>query len=518
MQHRPRLNLGGVRGDAIKEHSTSTASDDGELMRQCLLIFALAVSAWASTPCGWHNDVTVHVPTTNYPTPFTPPAVGASYTDATGCEPTRITNALADGHGGEHVVYNIFTLTSADDKYAFGNVSGGSFEVRSLISGNVGQVIVPIANTPIFLGTAFKWAGPNGTGSALSDHDFYWFDATSGTDTVLKVGTVNDTGSCAPSCTISNIRTLHTFTGFGSNNSCNLEFAGGEGDISDDGNIGVFDNDPGSGSCSAVHTYLWTYNFSTNTVIAQLDYTSLATRLPNGASVFHDNRILVNWNTNTGTPSCPTGPDCYSGSEVYSTNLAFSEQLTPYAAHYVTGWYGSSVYYISMANSSNFNSTCSGNQGTVVMDIDTLTKYCSLKLNLQSGQNQSGSVSSKNGWVLTYLVDDRTVPNTASYPLAGTWQTMWGPYENELVLQSLAPSHDTYRVVQTRTCNTRADYWKNPFGSLSRDATLLLYNTDFCQNSTTGYSDMMLINLYGGAGGAGAVTVSGVKMQGVVAH
>ena len=90
---------------------------------------------------------------------------------------------------------------------------------------------------------------------------------------------------------------------------------------------------------------------------------------------------------------------------------------------------------------------------------------------------------------------------TNTYPVAPNWSSTWRVYENELVLCSLAPAHDCYRVVQTRTCpGAQADYWKEAFGSLSRDATLLAYGTDFCQNSTLYYTDMMVISLFSGGG------------------
>jgi hypothetical protein len=474
-------------------------------MKYLAILILLCGAAFGQ--CGWKNDSAIHIPA-NYPTPFTPPAINASYTDVTGCTATRVTNGVTQHAGnGVNVLYNTVTVFSADNLYVMGGVRGaGAVEIYRVSDK---QIVVPLNNVPSSGFGSVRWAGPINTGKALDGHTLYYFK-DNGIDTLLYKATFTDSG-CAPSCTITSTL-LHTFTGYTGQGNTGaglgaIQFAGGEADVSDDGNYTVLDDDP-SGQY-AIHPRTLVYRFSDDTVTGLSDWTSSGTR-PNGASMMHNNTVIIDWTLNN-IVCTPITTECYAGGEWYQSDMTFIKQIVKWANHYHTGWYGSALYYIAMDANDNF---CNNGQhgGVAIVDVTTLATTCLVS---SSNSSISGGLGSRNGWVQVYTQDMRSAPSTNTYPLAGSWASMWRYYENEMLLISLAPAHDVYRLIQTRTCpGPQADYWKEAFGSLSRDATLMAYGTDFCQNSASGYTDMMLINLSGGGSQIQPQTlVKGIQVQ-----
>jgi len=548
-----------------------------------LLIFALLWAAPAFAQCGW-TDANTHIPS-GYPNTFVYPAVGGSYTDATGCVVTRITNGTLSHNGnGINVEYNCCTALSADNQYVLGFVRGSPNVTTQgpEIYDRQGNIIVKASNVPGNL-QELKWAGPSGTGQAHDGHTIYYLSYTTNSSS-LYVGTFLDNG-CAPNCTVTSTL-LHTFAGYGSTGNMNMEFAGGESDVTNgSGNYVLLDDDAGG---TAVNPTFFNYNLKTG-ALSTWDFTSAGTHA-DGATLLHDDSVIVNW-TSSGTCS-PT--DCYKGIEHYAIDFTFDKQIFPNTGHYTTGWYGANNYVVVMDNN---HGVCGGGNGVSIADVATNTKTCIFKAEISPGASLAGSVSSKNGWIITYLQDYNSASytlsaastttgtttdytdtfgskctsngcvgwyweisgfthsqnnggpfltstststtitvnnpngiaethsgtavwlNTNTYPLSPNWASLWAPNYNELVLIPLSTvadyhTHPYWRVVQTRTCSgAQADYWKEPFGTLSDDATLVAFGSDGCQNSTLDYTDIFVLQLYPNGIQVNGVTLSGLSIQ-----
>lgn len=446
---------------------------------------------------GLKNDTTSNAVPSGYPNSgFTPPALNGTYIDSfTGTTVKRLTNGgTQNSNQGIANIYNTLSGLSQDNLFLLALYRGAGALAIVNVSNSI--VTVPTGNMPAGVGQAtIHWAGPNGTGVATTDHDFYYLNGNQ-----LRRGTFSSTctAPCTPTTSL-----LHTFTGYTS-----MRFMGGESDTSDDGDHLLFD----AVLISNSHPYAITYTISTDTVVGQLDMNAAPAGFDNG-NLFHDNRVIIGWNR--GGTACGAS-ECYYGMGLYTNALVYVRQVWLYDNHSVPGWSGANVYDFSMDGNVG---VCGIHNGIAKQDLATGTVTCFRNFlgGPSSGGGQPGdSLSSKNGWVMSYVVDESsTPPNTASYPIGSlVLNTNWFTGFNELLLINIA-SGDFWRLVQTRACmivSGSIDYGKYPLASLSRDGTKVTYNSDFCQNSTVDYEDVMLLNLGGGVSMQG-VSISGVSVQ-----
>jgi hypothetical protein len=450
-----------------------------------VLIVAAASAAFGAYPCGLKNDNTLYLPP-NYPRPFSPPALYGNYVDPiTSCTATRLTNGVTQNAGrGIHIIYSNSAWMSDDDLYVLVNFNpNGEYGVLD----RAGNVIVPLGNMPNYSpATSFiKWAGPSGSGKALSGHDLY-YTQSSDSDSMLYRGSF--VTACAPTCSMNTPQMLHAFTGY-----AKVTFVGGEADVSADGDHVVLDGcttntiDP----CTGTETIFF-YQLSTDTIVGTFNMTG---HNIDGIQILPDNRLIFNWSA--GGTRCPT-EECFYGSSLYTSSLAWVHQIWFRNNHFVTASDG--VHQYEVAEDANIG-VCPNYSGLTVIDVDSLVATCIMNLIGSNGSHtETAHVSAArySGWSVISFYDDHTPrsPMTDSYPM-GSYATLWRPHWNEEVLVNLVTG-DFYNIIQTRTCpfsSVGVDYWKLAFGSLSRDGRYLLYNTDFCHNSARGYSDVMVIDL-----------------------
>ncbi len=79
--------------------------------------------------------------------------------------------------------------------------------------------------------------------------------------------------------------------------------------------------------------------------------------------------------------------------------------------------------------------------------------------------------------------------------LIGTWQTLWAPYFEELVLVKVDGSQ-IYRLGYTWS-RSAENYWAVPRASISRDGKYLVFDSNFDISNTGSaqYSDVYLIKI-----------------------
>jgi len=460
-------------------------------MRMLLTIALLVVSAGTMFgACGLKNDNTLYLPP-QYPTLFSPPALHGSYVDPiTGCTSTRLTNGATENSGyGMHIIYSNSAWMSDDDQFILVAYEPSDNMGIIDISGNI---IVPLGNMPGYApATSFvKWAGPSGSGKALSGHDLYYIQSSGGNSTLYR-GSFST--SCAPTCHLDTPQTLHVFTG-----QKMLTWVGGEADVSADGDHALLEGCSAAwvgGVCKAKETIFY-YQISTDTILGSVNISGHAI---DGAQILPDNRVVFNWSA--GGTHC-TRAECYKGSSLYSSSLVWQHQIFFRNNHFVTGSDG--VHQYTLNEDANIGA-CPGPNGFTKIDVDSLVITC---IQANTGTNGAHwedtevSASKYGPWGLTINYDANTRPNSDSYPM-GDYASLWNPHYNELVLVDIATGDD-YNIIQHRSCafkSTGVDYWKLPFASLSRDGRYIIYDTDFCLNSAGGYSDVMIIDVSSITGG-----------------
>lgn len=474
-------------------------------------VFLLCASALAQTPnCGLVNDTKVHIPlhyaAASDPhfdgSQLAPPAnINGMITDPTfGCVIKRLTNSpVAPGNGNfcNHE-YSNMSPVNANDTLVL--LSCNAWFIAD-ISGNV---IVSPGRLPWNGGEGARW-------DPVNPNTFYYLISPN-TGHILYKGAVPAPASCAPNCTIAQT-VLHTFAEYGS-----MDFCGGEGDLFSPDHILLCGMRVSDGGTDA-----FVYTISTDTKGPALNITTGITA--NGGhfdnvQLTGSNQMVVNWGNATQSPigSCGSGP-CYTGFEAFGApcngvgcspaNAAFVRHLMDFSSHSVE----------SRDNSGNdilvtfdTHPLYCGNSGVLTIAISTGTVTCIVNLlpwdytaNIGATKNLSG-----NNWILVTNEDSSSFggSSSSSYPLNANWNLpsnssnlptaagQWGLYSNEGFMINPTGTR-VYRMFNPRSRPGEAkgnDYWKLPFGSLSRDGAYIIFDSDFGQgenfDGVTTYADV----------------------------
>jgi len=113
-----------------------------------------------------------------------------------------------------------------------------------------------------------------------------------------------------------------------------------------------------------------------------------------------------------------------------------------------------------------------------------------------SYRDSGNSIAGK--WVLLSMFDQSACPDySCFYPqdLAANWQSLWRPYDEELVLVKIDGSQ-VYRMGYSWS-RSAENYWGVPRASISRDGKYLVFDSNF-NISNTGfpqYSDVYLMRI-----------------------
>lgn len=413
------------------------------------LALALLLASTAAAQCGL-SDTQIHV-APNY-TSFAPPAVGASYADATfGCIVTRVSAA-----GMMHEYANISPI-NADDTLIEEVTPGGVWTIADL----TGKAVV--SNLP--------WAGGGGGRWSLTDPRLIYYHTTN----ALMALRINCDGTTSSSL----IQSFPQYTA--------LAFGGGEGDFHDGDHVVLL------GSATGVRDLL-VYQISSRQTVATL---SVYGKSFGEGYLTPSNQVVINWG-NRGTAHCTNGP-CFYGFEVYSQTLQYERSLTRAGQHAVTfGWNGKEY----LAHVDADGTICSGShQGIVVIDINVgVSSGVCLMSNLLpwTASVHVGASKLNTGWIVVSHTDYEA-SGSASVPLATNWnlptQTWnnqptaagyWGPGSNEIDL--IHPDGTSYRrIVHHRSRPNGANYWHIPRAAITRDAQYVVFDSDFATSQSSVY-------------------------------
>src|SRR5260370_18085658 len=106
--------------------------------------------------------------------------------------------------------------------------------------------------------------------------------------------------------------------------------------------------------------------------------------------------------------------------------------------------------------------------------------------------------SSTGKWVPLSMFDQGSCPDYSCFfpqDLISTWQTLWAPYFEELVLVKIDGSQ-IYRLGYTWS-RSAENYWAIPRASISRDGKYLVFDSNFDISNTSfaQYTDVYLIKI-----------------------
>jgi hypothetical protein len=415
--------------------------------------------------CGKLSDGLIHIPL-NYNL-FSPPAKGQSYVDPQyGCTVVRLTGGVSEFGVAAHHYYGTLTSFSADDSKIMLFLDNGS----PAIVDTSGNVVVPVNNMPAANTNNYPW-------DPFNPAVFYYTNGNQFIKGTISGNTVAGTA-------------LHTFTGY---SSCTIP---DQEDVTDDGTKIWLICTPSGGTASQNVAVL--YNLGTDTVISN--------RLVVGAQeggwhkiqIFPSGKMFL-----TGGSLC-NGTQC-----IYNTDGALYWQ-PPYnaSAHSDVGTdlQGREVL-ISTANGVDSLNACGAEKWSSLTVVDINAK---VPVNCLIGAPPNPKIpawemsyrDSANGatgkWVLLSMFDQGTCPDYSCFfpqNLITTWQTLWAPYFEELVLVRIDGSQ-IYRLAYTWS-RSAENYWAIPRASISRDGKYLVFDSNFDISNTGSaqYTDVYLIKI-----------------------
>lgn len=417
------------------------------------------------TICGKLDDGLTHIPL-NYNV-FSPPAKGQSYVDPQyGCTVVRLTGGVSEFGVATHHYYGTLTSFSADDSKIMLFLDNGS----PAIVDTSGNVVVPVNNMPAANTNNYPW-------DPFNPAVFYYTNGNQFIKGTISGNTVAGTA-------------LHTFTGY---SSCMIP---DQEDVTDDGTMIWLVCTPSGGTASQNLAVL--YNLSTDTVISN--------RLVVGAQEggWHKIQVLPSGKMFLTGGSLCNGTQC-----IYNTDGTLYWQ-PPYnaSAHSDVGTdlQGREVL-ISTANGVDSLNACGAEKWSslTVVDINAKTPVNCLIGAPPNPKIPAWEISyrdSANGttgkWVLLSMFDQGTCPDYSCFfpqDLISTWQTLWAPYFEELVLVKIDGSQ-IYRLGYTWS-RSAENYWAIPRASISRDGRYLVFDSNFDISNTGSaqYTDVYLIKI-----------------------
>jgi hypothetical protein len=419
----------------------------------------------SGTICGTLDDGLIHIPL-NYNL-FSPPAKGQSYVDPQyGCTVVRLTGGVSEFGVAAHHYYGTLTSFSADDSKIMLFLDNGS----PAIVDTSGNIVVPVNNMPAANTNNYPW-------DPFNPAVFYYTNNNQFIKGTISGNTVAGTA-------------LHTFTGY---SSCMIP---DQEDVSDDGTKIWLICTPSGGSTSQNVAVL--YSLGTDSVVSD--------RLVVGAQeggwhkiqIFPSGKMFL-----TGGSLC-NGTQC-----IYNTDGTLYWQ-PPYnaSAHSDVGTdlQGREVL-ISTANGVDSLNACGAEKWSslTVVDINAKTPVNCLigappnpKIPAWEISYRDSANSATGKWVLLSMFDQGTCPDYSCFfpqDLISTWQTLWAPYFEELVLVKIDGSQ-IYRLAYTWS-RSAENYWAIPRASISRDGKYLVFDSNFNISNTGSaqYTDVYLIKI-----------------------
>jgi hypothetical protein len=415
--------------------------------------------------CGKLNDTLIHIPL-NYNV-FSPPAKGQSFVDPQyGCTVVRLTGGVSEFGVAAHHYYGTLTSFSADDSKIMLFLDNGS----PVIVDPTGNVVVSVNNMPASNTNNYPW-------DPFNPAVFYYTNGNQFIKGTISGNTVSGTA-------------LHTFTGY---SSCMIP---DQEDLTDDGTKIWLVCTPSGGSASQNVAIL--YNLGTDTVISNRLVVGAQEAGWHKIQIFPSGKMFL-----TGGSLC-NGTQC-----IYNTDGTLYWQ-PPYnaSAHSEVGTdlQGREVL-ISTANGVDSLNGCGAEKWSSLTVVDINTKApvnCLIgappnpKIPAWEISYRDSANSATGKWVLLSMFDQGTCPDYSCFfpqNLISTWQTLWAPYFEELVLVKIDGSQ-IYRLGYTWS-RSAENYWAIPRASISRDGKYLVFDSNFDISNTGSaqYADVYLIKI-----------------------
>lgn len=415
--------------------------------------------------CGKLDDGLIHIPL-NYNL-FSPPAKGQSYVDPQyGCNVVRLTAGISEFGVPAHHYYGTLSSFSADDSKIMLFLDNGT----AAIVDTSGNVVVSVNNMPASNTNNYPW-------DPLNPNVFYYTNGAQFLRATISGSTVSSTA-------------LHTFTGYSNCTIPDVE------DLTDDGSKIWLICTPSGGTESQNVAVL--YNLATDTVVSNRLVVGAKEAGWHKIQIFPSGKMFL-----TGGSLC-NGTQC-----IYNTDGTLYWQ-PPYnaSAHSDVGTdlQGREVL-ISTANGVDSLNACGAEKWSslTVLDINAKTPVNCLigappnpKIPAWEISYRDSANSATGKWVLLSMFDQSTCPDYSCFfpqDLISTWQSLWAPYFEELVLVKIDGSQ-TYRLGYTWS-RSAENYWAIPRATISRDGKYLVFDSNF-DISTTGfqqYTDVYLIKI-----------------------
>lgn len=270
-------------------------------------------------------------------------------------------------------------------------------------------------------------------------------------------------------------KVLRTFTQFSS-----INFGGGEGDVSEDGDHLVIVGD---------NTKAGVYRFSTDTLSSLLNFES---RGFDYFDITPNNNVIARWGT--------SGTGRFQGFEFFDGQMNFIRQVVPFTAHADRSHdiNDDEILLLLASNDPNPAPGCENN-GIEKVRLSDSQKTCILPLDFDSEVHISANrfKNSSNPWVLVSTTDNKNKTVAPFDVLPADWQSRWKPRYNELILVKM----DGSQVIRLAHHRSREldNYWFLPRAAISRDGAFAIFDSNFGQKPFHYYTDVYWINLTGNA-------------------
>ena len=478
-----------------------------------LIAGCLAQGALADSYCGLPDNGNVHLPNPVYTDLATlPTPKGASYLDLAfnpagperaGCKITRLTDAAAAGivparyhheYSNMSPFNSISTLILLHDAGFAYTSSHNSFFVVD----RFGNVIRTAAELQVDSRGEPRW-------SIDDPYRFYYHTVSQNPNQVLWYDVLSNTRGAV-------------YTGTG---STNLDFAGGEGDISADGNFMVLHVGPGlQKEFHRLDLDTGIPGPALHGTIAQPSAIDDACMQRNWCDITPvTNSIVCRFDAASGCTN-PTKYELFDGSSGDIVRV-----ITGAGGHADIGRdiNGEEI----MVTTNDTDSSLTGcYPGLFKINIQTLVRTCLVDYGHAVpppggsgpytgwwGKGSHVSINNVGGhpWALISNYDfNTTSPDTREFnpSLPANWQQLWGKYFNEMFLVKL----DGTQIIRLAHHRSREDgFFTSPRAALSRDGKYVLFDSNYALQTGIGmYTDVYLMpTTYvpppppGGGGGSG---------------
>lgn len=409
------------------------------------LSLPLANPAEATAAAGLLDDKKPHLPT-NYLN-WTPPALGQSYTDSVfGTTITRLSNGLAQLNDAVHHEYSTMSPFNANNTRVL------------LLTENRGWIVMDMAGKVLLDDSVLAPYYVSEPRWSITDPNVFFYHKN-GTNQLLKydIATKKET-------------LLRQFTQYSE-----IDFGGGESDISDDGDHLIIRGDD---------RYIGVYTISTNRLGKTLDINGLGNY--DYFDLTADNHVLARWDAN--------GAGRYRGFELYDQEMNHLRQVTQFSAHADRGRdiNGDEILLVLAASDLTPPAGCENN-GIEKVRLADGRRTCLMGLNWDVGAHISANTNGSNPWVLIELLDENKQTALENQFLPADWQTRWGTYYNEILMVKLDGS-EVRRLAHHRS-RAMDDYWFQPRAAISRDGSYAVFDSNFGTQPLPSYTDVFLINL-----------------------